>query len=56
LASYYNRRYSPAVRSHDEHDVDKVDHMTVKRTVYPKKAKWLRFSQDVIDQIMKDEK
>jgi len=24
--------------------------------VYPKKGKWLRFSQDVIDQITKDEK
>jgi hypothetical protein len=30
--------------------------MTVKRMIYPKKGKWLRFSQDVIDQIMRDEK
>jgi hypothetical protein len=47
---------APGVHPHDEHDVDKLDHMTVKRMVYPKKGKWLRFSQDVIDQIMKDEK
>ena len=47
---------APGVHPHDEHDVDKLDHMTVKRMVYPKKGKWLRFSQDVIDQIMKGEK
>jgi hypothetical protein len=51
MASYYNRRYSPGVHPHDEHDVDKLDHTTVKRMVYPKKGKWLRFSQDVIDQL-----
>lgn len=32
------------------------DEKSVKRMVYPKKWKWLRFSQDVIDQIMKNEK
>ena len=47
---------APGVHPHDEHDVDKLDHMTVKRMVYPKKGKWRRFSQDVIDEIMKDEK
>ena len=45
---------APGVHPHDEHDVDKLDHMTVKRMIYPKKGKWLRFSQDVIDQITKD--
>ena len=44
------------VHPHDEHDVDKLDHVTVKRMVHPKKGKWLRFSQDVIEQILKDKK
>jgi hypothetical protein len=36
--------------------VDKLDHVTVKRMVHPKKGKWLRFSQDAIEQILKDKK
>jgi len=47
---------APGVHPHDEHDVDKLDHVTVKRMVHPKKGKWLRFSQDVIEQILKDKK
>jgi hypothetical protein len=47
---------APGVHPHDEHDVDKLDHVTVKRMVRPKKGKWLRFSQDVIEQILKDKK
>ena len=45
---------APAVHSHDEHDVDKLHHITVKRMVHPKKGKWLRFPEDVIEQIRKD--
>jgi hypothetical protein len=30
------------VQPHEEHDVDKLDHVTVKRMVHPKKGKWLR--------------
>jgi hypothetical protein len=45
---------APGVHPHDEHDVDKLDHVTVKRMVHPKKGKWLRFSEDVIEQILKD--
>jgi len=46
---------APGVHPHDEHDVDKLDHVTVKRMVHPKKGKWLRFSQDVVEQMLKDE-
>lgn len=35
--------------------MDKRDHMTIKRMVHPKKGKWLRFSQAVIDQNMKNQ-
>jgi hypothetical protein len=45
---------APGVHSHDEHDVDKLHHVTVKRMVYPKKGKWLRFSRRMIEQIVKD--
>jgi hypothetical protein len=45
---------APGVHPHDERDVDKLDHVTVKRMVRPKKGKWLRFSQDVVEQILKD--
>jgi hypothetical protein len=45
---------APGVHAHDEHDVDKLDHVTVKRMVRPKKGKWLRFSREVIDEILKD--
>ena len=45
---------APGVHSHDEHDVDKLHHVTVKRMVYPKKGKWLRFSREVIQQIAKE--
>jgi hypothetical protein len=43
-----------AVHSDDEHDVDKLHHVTVKRMVHPKKGNWLRFPQSVIEQIIKD--
>jgi hypothetical protein len=45
---------APGVHSHDEHDVDKLHHVTIKRMVYPKKGKWLRFSREVIQQIAKE--
>lgn len=47
---------APGVHPHDERDVDNLHHVTVKRMVYPKKGKWLRFSQDVIEQILKDKR
>lgn len=47
---------APGVHPHDEHDVDNLDHVTVKRMVHPKKGKWLRFSRDLIEQILKDKK
>jgi hypothetical protein len=47
---------APGIEPHDEHDVDKLDHVTFKRMVNPKKGKWLRFSEDIIEQIRKDAK
>jgi len=34
---------APGVHPHDEHDVDKLDHVTMKRMVRPKKGKSPRF-------------
>ena len=45
---------APGVHSHDEQDVDKLHHVTIKRMVHPKKGKCLRFSREVIEQILKD--
>jgi hypothetical protein len=47
---------APGVHPRDEHDVDKLDYMTMKRMVLPKKGKWLRFSREVIDEVLKDKK
>jgi len=47
---------APGVHPHDEHDVDKLDYVTMKRMVLPKKGKWLRFSREVIDEILKAKK
>jgi len=42
---------SPDLRSHDEHDIDKVDYVMVKRSVRARKGKWLRFSQEQIERM-----
>lgn len=42
------------VHPHDDHDVDKLDYVTMKRMVLPKKGKWLRFSREVINEVLKD--
>jgi len=34
----------PGIQSHDEHDVDKLDHVTISRSVIPRKGRWRRFS------------
>jgi hypothetical protein len=36
----------PDVQSHDEHDVDKLDHVTITRSVLPRKGRWRRFSEE----------
>jgi len=37
---------NPEVVSHDEHDVSKLDHVTIKRSVLARKGKWRRFSEE----------
>jgi len=37
---------NPEVASHDEHDVSKLDHVTIKRSVLARKGKWRRFSEE----------
>lgn len=43
---------SPELRSHDEEDIDKMDYATIRRMVYPKKGRWLRFSEDQINRMI----
>jgi hypothetical protein len=37
---------APGIQSHDEHDVDKLDHVTISRSVMPRKGRWRRFSEE----------
>jgi hypothetical protein len=34
------------VQSHDEHDPDNLDHVTIRRSVFAHKGKWRRFSEE----------
>jgi hypothetical protein len=34
------------VQSHDEHDPDKLDHVTIRRSVFAHKGEWRRFSEE----------
>jgi hypothetical protein len=43
---------SPELQPSDEQDIDKMDYATVRRMVYPKKGRWLRFSEDQIHRIL----
>ena len=36
----------PGSQSHDEHDVDRLDHVTISRSVMPRKGRWRRFSEE----------
>lgn len=36
----------PEVGTHDERDTDKLDHVTIKRSVLARKGKWRRFSEE----------
>jgi hypothetical protein len=47
---------SAALTSHDEHDLDKLDYVTIRRKVYPRKGKWLRFSEEQIKRIQEHER
>jgi hypothetical protein len=47
---------SPELQPCDEHDIDKMDYATIRRMVYPKKGRWLRFSEEQIQRIAEKEK
>jgi hypothetical protein len=36
----------PGIQSHEEHDVDRLDHVTISRSVMPRKGRWNRFSEE----------
>jgi hypothetical protein len=47
---------SPELQPSEEHDIDKMDYATIRRMVYPKKGRWLRFSEEQIQRIAEKEK
>lgn len=47
---------SPELQPSDERNIDKMDYATIRRMVYPKKGRWLRFSEDQIQRISEHEK
>jgi hypothetical protein len=40
----------PDIQSHEEHDVDRLDHVTISRSVMPRKGRWRRFSEEQEEQ------
>jgi hypothetical protein len=56
LVDLINRQIdSPDLQPSDETDLDKMDYATVRRMVYPKKGRWLRFSEEQIQRMLKDQ-
>lgn len=47
---------SPELQPSDERDIDKMDYATVRRMVYPKKGRWLRYSEEQIQRMREHEK
>ena len=47
---------SPELQPSDERDIDKMDYATIRRMVYPRKGRWLRFSEKEIQRISEHEK
>lgn len=47
---------SPELRPSDEHDMDKMDYVTIRRMVHPQKGRWPRFSEEQIQRILEHEK
>jgi hypothetical protein len=41
--------------SHNEHDVDKLDHITIARRVKVRKGRWRRFSEEQEQNILQHE-
>ncbi len=37
---------APGIQSHDEHDVDRLNHVIIARNVMPRKGRWRRFSEE----------
>ena len=46
---------SPELEPHEEDDIDKMDYATIRRRVYPQKGRWLRFSEEQIERMLKHE-
>jgi hypothetical protein len=46
---------SPELQPHDERDIDKLQYAMVERRIYPKKGKWLRFSEDKVKRALDHE-
>ncbi len=42
---------SPELTAHDERDIDKLSYVTIRRSVRPRKGKWLRFSEEQIQRM-----
>jgi len=56
LVELINRQTdSPELQPSDEQDIDKMDYATVRRMVYPKKGRWLRFSEEQIQRMREHE-
>ena len=47
---------SPELQPRDERDFEKMDYATIRRMVYHKKGRWLRFSEEQIQRIADSEK
>jgi len=45
----------PDIQPHDEHDIEKLDHVTISRSVMARKGRWRRFSEEQ-EERMRDEK
>ena len=57
LVEEINRQIdSPELQPCAEQDLDKMDYATIRRMVYPKMGRWLRFSEEQIQRIEEQEK
>jgi hypothetical protein len=45
----------PSIQSHDEHDVDRLDHVTISRGVMARKGRWRRFSEEQEERMREEE-
>jgi hypothetical protein len=47
---------APGVESHDEHDLDNIDHLTVKRRIRPTKGNWRLVSEEIVRNVAEKDK